>query len=381
MLTEDYERKQLFQVVVRDGQRILPFPVKNTQKDGIVEFTDKEINSMPKQIKKLLIIEKRRCRIRQHPNKKGYEIRLRREGYDVSASGITVELAKENFIKKLKIATPKATVTATPRTFNAFAIFYFENFRKEKVSTQTYTADLNRYRNYLQPTFKEIELSKITPIECKNLLIKIKDSGKGKTADEIFSLLSIIFKGAIKHNIINKNPLDIIYFEKHEKKHGSAFTIEEESRLKSEINIITNEKIKIGLAVMLYTGLRPNELKTAHIEKEFIVAINSKRKHKKVEYKKIPIIKALKPFISNGINVTFSERTLDAMRSTIKKLFPNHILYDLRTTFYSRCKEYGVAESARHAFLGHSLGEIGNTYTDLSDEYLIKEANKLDRWM
>ena len=41
----------------------------------------------------------------------------------------------------------------------------------------------------------------------------------------------------------------------------------------------------------LYTGLRPNELYTAKIEGNFIVAINSKRKNRKLEYKKIPISK------------------------------------------------------------------------------------------
>jgi len=67
--------------------------------------------------------------------------------------------------------------------------------------------------------------------------------------------------------------------------------------------------------------------------------------------------------------------------SAFKQEFPKHILYDLRTTFYSRCKEYNVAESARDAFVGHSLGEIGNAYTDLSNEYLIREAKKLDSWL
>ena len=110
MLTEDYERKKLFRVVSSYGN-VIPFPVEkikpNVQENGVVEFTEKEINTMPKHIRKLLIIEKKRCRIRQHNGKKGYEIRLRRDGYDISASGVTIELAKENFIKKLKVAKPK----------------------------------------------------------------------------------------------------------------------------------------------------------------------------------------------------------------------------------------------------------------------------------
>ena len=377
-------RKQFF--IARDNTAPLRNNVDSKLNEkigklGIIElFTEKEIKQMPREIRKI-IIEKKRCTIRKHPTSNGYEIRFRRNGYYISASGPTIQLAKENFIKKTKTATPKHyTLETIPKTFNAFANYFFENFRKPKVCLDTYRSDLNRYNNYLKPHFKERLISQIAPIECQKLINKIKESGKSKTADEVYSLMSIIFKASIKHSIIDKNPLDIIYHEKHQIKHGSAFTIEEEKRLRDLITALTDQKIKLGLALMLFTGLRPNELKTAQCDKLFIIAINSKRKNKKVEYKRIPIIKALRPFLSSGINVSFSDRTLDKMRAIIKKEFPNHILYDLRTTFYSRCKEYNVSESAMDSFVGHSLGELGNAYTDLSDEYLLKEGKKLDKW-
>ena len=73
---------------------------------------------------------------------------------------------------------------------------------------------------------------------------------------------------------------------------------------------------------------------------------------------------------------TFEEINRDVIREKFKAILPNHIVYDMRTTFYSRCKECGIADAARDEFIGHSLGALGNAYTDLSNEYLLKEGSK-----
>ena len=83
----------------------------------------------------------------------------------------------------------------------------------------------------------------------------------------------------------------------------------------------------------------------------------------------------LKPYIKDIQEIKFLK--LYKIREMFKSIRPNHILYDLRTTFYSRCIECGVSEIAQKLFVGDSLGELGNAYTDVSDEFLIQEGNKL----
>ena len=128
-------------------------------------------------------------------------------------------------------------------------------------------------------------------------------------------------------------------------------------------------------AIVLYTGMRPNEYETAKRDGDFIVCKNSKRKNGKIEYKRIPITPMLEPFIKDNTKIHFY--CVNVFRKKFSEILPNHIPYDLRTTFYTRCEECGVADVAKKLFVGHSLGELANAYTDLPDEFLLKEGNKL----
>ena len=355
---------------------------KGLAKWGIVEFTDEEIKKMTKTFRRLIILQNKRCRLRTRQSGKDgttYEIRYRRDGYDVHACGKTIEIAKANFIEKLKTAQPTHKETGggseIPATFTAFSLYHFENFKKEKVSPKHYENSLYLFNRYLFPRFKETPLIKITPSDCKTIINEVKGQGKGKTADDLHSILNGIFKNAIAHALIERNPLALILHVQHERKNGQALTKADETML---FNALKGSIFEVSAALALYCGLRPNELETAQIHGDFIKAINSKRKGGKVEYKYIPIINRLRPFLpADGV---FSIPNLDMLRRAIKKALPGHKLYDLRTTFYTRCDEMGVAPPARDEFVGHSSGVLTNTYRDLSNEYLLKEGAKLNAW-
>ena len=374
-LAEQSATNETLQNLIEKNNAAVKSDVKEERLDDILElkFTNKEINQMPTTFRKEFRADGCTARIRKKPSGKNgyiYEIRYRRNGYNVGVSNKNLEEAKRLFIEALKTAKVSKKVTGVPKTFHSFTMYYFENFRIRKVTEKTYKTDYNRYKKYLQPYFEEIPLVRITPKDCQDLMDELEEEGKGKTAGELFALLSVIFKMAMCHRLIDYNPLDIVIHTKHESDHGVALTKEEEAKL---LNNTSDVILRNALALGLYTGMRPNEYKTAKIEGKFIVAVNSKRKNGKIEYKRIPITKMLKPYLKDGINVPTEKR----LRAAIRAVLPDHKLYDLRTTFYTRCTECGVAEAAMKEFVGHSLGQLGNAYTDLSDEYLLQEGAKL----
>ncbi len=347
---------------------------------GILKFTKKEISNMDATFKKEFIANGLCAHIIKRESGKNswcYEIRYRRNGYDISASSTNLIQAKQKFLEKTtsnNIDKYKKTYhygNFIPVTFTEFTLFYFENFRKNKVAAQTYKCDMQRLNKYIIPYFKNMELCKITPIHCNNLIKPLLNQEKNKTAKELFLILSGIFKSAIAHGIMQNNPLNTIDRINYTQKNGVALSKSELSFFLSSLNADFSH---VGFALGLFCGLRPNELSTAKIKGNFIIAVNSKRKNKKIEYKRIPILPELKPFIKNGIPDLSSPQVL---RRKIKEILPNHKLYDLRTTFYSVCRECNVADAALHHFMGHSEGKITNAYTDLSDEYLLKEAEKI----
>lgn len=243
----------------------------------------------------------------------------------------------------------QAEINGVPTTFDRFANYYFEKFHKRKVCEETYRVTLSNYKNHVLPHFGDIPLNSIMADKCQELLDRLIAENK-----------------VMKHN-----PMDMVFHTKHEREHGKALTKDEEKLLLSSTEGTPYQKM---FAIGLYTGLRPNEYKTAVIQGDFIIANNSKRKNGKKELKKIPITPMLAPYLEDTTELYFTR--LEQIRNKFNKILPNHKLYDLRTTFYTRCTECGIAEAAIKEYVGHALGGLADTYTDLSDDFLRAEGRK-----
>lgn len=350
-----------------------------------IKFTKKEIDNMSKTFKKQFILNGLVAHVLKRPSGKNgfcYEIRYRRNGYCILASSTNLQDAKEKFLKKTtaenisKYKISRDNILGVPTNFEAFTNYYFKKYRINKVAKKTYKNDLGRLKNNIFPALGSLEIKKITSSQCQDLIDEAMEQGLGRTAEGIYCLLSCIFKSAIAHDIIQKNPLALVDKPKYEPQSGTALTREEE---KTVFQYVTEPDCRLYIAIALYAGLRPNELETVRIDNGMIHCKNSKQRTTKTATKKIPITPMLKPFIDewNGFDIP-PVPFLNKLRLVFSKaLSKKHKLYDCRTTFYSRCKECGVNEYALHEFMGHSLGKIGNAYTDLSDAFLLKEGEKV----
>ena len=345
-------------------------------KVGIVKFTKKEISQMPTTFRKT--IRTAGCnahvlRRKSGRNNYNYMIRYRRDGYNVVVCSNSLEEAKRKFIEKLhttdelkkqqefaKITgvpippTPllkqQAEINGVPTTFDRFANYYFEKFHRRKVCDTTYRVAMSNYKNHVFPHFGDIPLTSITADKCQELLDRLIAEDKVRTEENVFSMLNMLFKAAVKHSILQHNPMDMVFHAKHDRTHGSALSKDEERLL---LERTAGTPYQTMFAVGLYTGMRPNEYCTAKVEGDFIIANNSKRKNGKVETKKIPITPMLKPYLKDTMELHFTR--LEQIRHKFNGILPNHKLYDLRTTFYTRCQECNVAPVARNEFVGHSL--------------------------
>lgn len=340
-------------------------------------FSAKELSLMPKTFRKEFRTQGCTAHVRKRRSGKNswnYEIRYRRNGYNITASANNLDQAKHKFIEMLGSAEKcvKNKERTIPSTFDKFANYFFEKFYKRKVGESTFRVAMSNYKNHVAPHFGDMPLKSITADRCQELLDRLIEEDKVRTEENVFTMLNMIFKAAVKHEVMAHNPIDMVFHTKHEREHGKALTKDEERKLLNETAGTPYQKM---FAIGLYTGLRPNEYKTAYIENGFIVANNSKRKNGKVELKKIPITPMLKPYLEGTTKLYFTR--LEQIRHKFNGILPNHKLYDLRITFYTRCQECGVAEVATKTFAGHALGGMADTYTDLSDDFLKAEGEKL----
>ena len=121
------------------------------------------------------------------------------------------------------------------------------------------------------------------------------------------------------------------------------------------------------------------------INQETLTCIISKQLKGRIAVKRsipfTPMLKRVLPYINFEQAKNANQRTI---ASALKRLFPSHHPHELRYTFITRCKECGVNPEGVMLWDGHSFDkdvkttEVDRGYTDYSEEYLRKEALKVN---
>ena len=313
-----------------------------------------------------------------------YEIRCSINKVPITGSGKNLETACENFFKALtdKIGrAPKKKPENKRVRFVDFAMQWCEIVKRPTVKESTYTSFVITFNAHIKPYFKGKYIDEITAMQIQPLFNQIYADKKTRLAVNVKQILSQIFEGAVAEQLIASNPMTNVKVLKHNQKHGTALTYEEESEFLAKLE---NSKFKLTYAIMLFCGMRRGELESAKLDGKFITVQTGKRRLSDLDtFRRIPITPMLRPYIE-GATAEELQRAIsypcDTLSRAFKALCPAHHLHELRHTFVTRCQECGVPREVVSVWAGHAADNTMTSlvYTHFSPEFMLDEGKKVD---
>ncbi len=178
---------------------------------------------MPKHFKTLFKTNKIHAHIRKKPEGV-YEIRCQINYHCIQASSKNLATAKEKFIEKLH----SVDLSIKPEKARKE---YFVNYMKEWLATSkkpfvkeaTYKDYVHTFSVYIAPHFKGKKLTEIKHFELQSFLTTFSDSGRNRTAQKIYQLLSAVFEYAVTDELITVSPMKKVKLTHYEQEHGIPF--------------------------------------------------------------------------------------------------------------------------------------------------------------
>ena len=385
---------QLLESVKRQNElyeKVLSELVPKIRKSGVkrnrrnvLKFSKKEILQMPTIYQSIFAAGN--LIVHYRLRKDGvYEARFHRQGIDIEVSSKDFSVLKQKFIEKLR--NYKVNHDGKANVVKTFAEYAEEWLNIKRVTTKqsTYSEYARMLNHDILPVFGKKPVLEIDRSALQSFLLTYVDNGTIRTADKLFLVLRCIFD-VVADDYCISSPMKKVIVPNYQSKKGSAFTYEEEQQLINYCLSNLNKDTSHALMVLLYTGIRRSELATLNvIDGVWLECETSKeRLGKNVVKRRIPftpMMKRVLPYIdfekAKRVNV-------NTLYTTMKRLFPNHHLHELRYTFITRCKESGVHGELVMLWDGHEedktvhSSRIDRGYTDFSDEFMLREADKVD---
>ena len=351
-----------------------PCIIDESAESNIIIFTKNEVKRMEKTFKKHFILNGYIAHvIKRKSGKNGfyYEIRYRRNGYNIRGASVDINEAKRIFLEKtLPENIGKYLVAKQKSGFNLLEEI-FEEWHAYKKGTVVDKEHL-RFRVNFNGLPEEIRKKPITEIRTIDIDAILKEV-KPRKYEELRTLFNGIFKYATASGIITHNPVALIKFKRAERQSRESLSKGEILAFLERIKEPKYDNIRQFAYILYFFGLRPCEIdEETHREGEFLIARNRKRKNGKIEYKKIPVPKQAQGLIDWDKPLVFN--CSDWKRDKLfKELLSDgeRTAYCLRHTFSTVCQEYLKRPDIVDIWMGDSPQRlVGKVYTHFSDKFM-----------
>lgn len=342
-----------------------------------IKFTKEEIRGMSKSFKKEFIANGCVAHVTKRPSGKDgvyYEIRYRRNGYNITVSNKDLSKAKQLFIERTahldEPTKPKAI------TFGQMADEWL-SYKKGKITDSTWRGYSVHAQKYITAEMRRRDIRVIRTAQLSEFMSQFEN--QPRMYEEMRILLNSVFKYALLNGVISHNPVTLIPFKRAERISRRALTEGEIRAFLHNIQEPRFNKVRQTALTLYFFGVRPCELDDeAHFEDGFLVCRNRKRKGGKIEYKKIPVPEQAKEFIDFTqplcpkvkSDVTLSRKMKDAMPEGLTA-------YNLRHTFATTCQQF-VRPDIVDIWMGDSPERlVGRVYTHFSDDFMREQMTKV----
>ena len=370
-------------------QKENPYGNKNsTRKENYLQFTQKEIKSMPSNYRKYFIVGEQVVFYRRK-NNGVFEARFQRktENIYIQVSSKSIVELKEKFLAEL-VACAKGTQTGKRRKtihttlFTDYAQQWLE--AKQRVTKEsTYLEYERQFKRDICPFFTDKFIVEVDRALVQKFLFKYVDENKMRTAQKLQLLLKCVFD-LISTDFNVPSPMKNIELPYYEPKKGQALSFEEERKLVDYCIANKDNATADALLVLLYFGLRQSELSTITVNGEWLECTTAKTRKGRNEVKrKIPFTPMFRRVMQYVDFDKVRATNVAAVKSTIRRLFPDHHTHELRYTFITRAKECGVNPELVMIWDGHEFdkdvrtSKVDRGYTTYSVDYQLKEVQKI----
>lgn len=227
----------------------------------------------------------------------------------------------------------------------------------------------------------------ITPSDIENTVTRFDPPASIR--NNIRNLLNQLYRYAMKNNMADKNPADLIEIRKPPEPSAvvrRTFTYPEVSTLFS-----SSDPVHKAILIAIYSGMRPGELLSLSVDEidldnQMLYIHGSKTKSGK--FRHIPIHPAILSIITELYEIArkFDQRLILTNRLGHKLVYQyyhqelsrlGHTPHDTRHTFITFARKSGLDQLAVKRIIGHSVSDITESiYTHLDDDFLSAEMRK-----